>query len=343
MRLGGAALGIAAAAAGIWWALPDEAVHSPLWTQVVGWPVALLLRCDPVQRWIGAGRLDNRVWLRVFLGGLLFAATVAPTGVAFLFPVFGALVASVHLQWSGARAWRPCAAMTVVVSTALQVLAQTGSLPTPLPRTLDLVCAVITTLLSLLVIGNVAVLAAQREAGDAALDAERRSRHDALLHAATHDALTGQLNRAGLQEHVAGHLGTGEGAGNPLAVVYVDLDDFKPVNDRHGHAAGDLLLRLSADRLAGVLRPQDRLARLGGDEFVVVLADDDPDLVRSVADRVGAVLRAPFELEGTVVRVSASTGTAIADTPGTDLDDLLRRADAAMYAAKAARHRPTGP
>ncbi|WP_432570201.1 diguanylate cyclase domain-containing protein [Kineococcus sp. SYSU DK005] len=368
-RLAGAAVGIAALAALVWWALPDTAVHSPLWTQVIGWPAALLLRCDPVQRWIGSGRLENRVWLRVFLAGALFAATIAPTGVAFLFPVFAALVASVHLQWSGARAWRPCAAMTLTLSAALQVPVQAGWLPAPLSAPLELVAAVITTLLSLLVIGNIAVLAAQREAGSAALEAERRTRHDQLLHAATHDALTGQLNRAGLQEHFtqrlggalpstaglpgAGPSGTwwdgsssqesragfGIDAGSAIAVVYIDLDDFKPVNDRYGHAAGDELLRLAAQRLAGLLRPQDRLARLGGDEFVAVLATGEPDVVHAVATRAAGALQEPFDLGGTVVRISASIGTALSGEPGTDLDELLRRADAAMYAAKTARRR----
>ncbi|WP_432501132.1 hypothetical protein [Kineococcus arenarius] len=86
-RLAWAAVGIAVLALVVQQALPGEAVHAPLWTQVVGWPAALLLRCDPVHRWIGCGRLDNRV--RVLSAGVLFAATIAPTGVAFLFPVFG--------------------------------------------------------------------------------------------------------------------------------------------------------------------------------------------------------------------------------------------------------------
>jgi diguanylate cyclase (GGDEF)-like protein len=346
LRLAGAAVASAALSGLVWWALPDEAVYSPWWTQVFGWPAALLVRCDPVQRWIGGGRLDNRLWLRLTVAGTLFAATVATTGVSFLFPVFAALVASVHLQWSGARAWRPCAVMTLVLSVALQVAVQVGWSPSHLPRSLDLVAAVITLALCLLLIGNIAVLAAQREAESAALDVERRSRHDALQHTATHDALTGRLNRAGLQEHFTRHLDDADLGGDAaavgaVAVVFVDLDHFKPVNDRHGHAAGDLLLRLAADRMAALLRPGDGLARLGGDEFVVVLATGDAAVVAEVAARTGAALRAPFDLDGTVVRVSASIGTALSVAP-TTLDDLLRRADAAMYAAKAhRRHDPT--
>ncbi|GAA0291577.1 diguanylate cyclase domain-containing protein [Kineococcus aurantiacus] len=343
--LAAAAAGIGALAGLVWWVLPDEAVLSPWWTQVFGWPAALLLRCDPVQRWIGGGRLDNRVWVRVLLASGVFGLTVAWTGVSFLFPVFTALVASVHLQWSGARAWRPCAVVTVLLSTTLQVLVQAGWLPTPLPPALDLVAFVITLLLSLLLIGNVAVLAAQREAENAAADRERRARHDALLHAATHDPLTGQLNRAGLHEHFTRHVaGAGDhapadAAGDavgPVAVLYLDLDGFKPVNDRYGHAAGDRLLQLAAQRLAALLRPGDGLARLGGDEFVVVLATADPTAVQEVAARAEAALNSPFDLDGVVVRVSASTGTARSTGPVT-LDDLLRRADTAMYAAKASR------
>ena len=364
LRLAGAAVVSAALAGLTWWALPDAAVYSPWWTQVIGWPAILLVRTDPVQRWLGGGHLDNRLWLRLTIAGVLFAATIATTGVSFLFPVFAALVASVHLQWSGARAWRPCAVMTLVPSVALQVSVQIGWLPSHLPRSLDLVAAVITLVLSVSLIGNTALITAQREAQGAALDVERRSRHDALLHAATHDALTGRLNRTGLQEHFTQQLGnaalrgagpqeTGsrggdvavpEGVAPPVdavsavAVVYVDLDRFKPVNDRYGHAAGDLLLRLAADRMAGILRPGDGLARLGGDEFVVVLATGDAAVAAEVAARTDAALRAPYDLDGTVVSISASIGTAVSAEPAT-LDELLRRADAAMYAAKARRHR----
>ena len=342
LRLAGAAVAGAALAGLAWWALPDEAVYSPWWTQVIGWPAVLLVRSDPVQRRLGGGHLDNRLWLRLTIAGALFAATIATTGVSFLFPVFAALVAGVHLQWSGARAWRPCAVMALVPSVALQASVQIGWLPSHLPRSLDLVAAVITLVLSVALIGNTALITAQREAQGAALDVERRTRHDALLHAATHDALTGRLNRTGLQEHFTRHLGDAAvpevDTVSAVAVVYVDLDHFKPVNDRYGHAAGDLLLRLAADRMAGLLRPGDGLARLGGDEFVVLLATGDAAVVAEVAARAGAALRAPYDLDGTVVRVSASIGTAVSTEPAT-LDELLRRADAAMYAAKARHHR----
>ncbi|MEZ0166804.1 GGDEF domain-containing protein [Kineococcus sp. LSe6-4] len=330
-------MGAAALAGAIWWALPDEAVLAPWWTQVLGWPAALLVRVDPVQRWIGGGRLDNRVWLRITIAVVMFAATLAPTGVAFLFPVFAALAASVHLQWSGSRAWRPCVAMTLVVTATLQVLVQTGWLPTPLPRSLDLVATVVTVVLSLALIGNVALLAAQREAESAALELERRTRHDALLRAATHDSLTGRLNRAGLHEHFTGL------PADAAAVVFVDLDHFKPVNDRYGHAAGDLLLRSVADRLAALVRPGDGLGRLGGDEFVVLLATGDAAVVAEVAARAAAALRTPFDLEGVVVRISASVGTALSAEP-VPFEDLLRRADEAMYTEKVHhRHRVAPP
>ncbi|MEZ0494618.1 diguanylate cyclase domain-containing protein [Kineococcus sp. TBRC 1896] len=334
--LAGAVVGTAVLSGLVWWVLPEEAVLSPWWTQVLGWPVALLLRVDPVQRWIGGGRLDNRVWLRLTIAGAVFAATVAPTGMSFLFPAFAALTACVHLQWSGSRAWRPCVTMTLALSTALQVLVRTGWLPTALPWSLDLVATVITVVLSLLTIGNVALLTAQRETESAALDLERRSRHDALLHAATHDSLSGRLNRAGLQEHLT------RCRTDAVGVLYVDLDHFKPVNDRYGHAAGDLLLRLAADRLAALLRPEDGLGRLGGDEFVVLLATGDAAVVADVAARAATALRAPFDLDGTLVRVSASVGTALSLEPVT-FEDLLRRADAAMYAEKVHHRRRVAP
>ncbi|WP_432533089.1 GGDEF domain-containing protein [Kineococcus arenarius] len=164
-----------------------------------------------------------------------------------------------------------------------------------------------------------------------------------------------------MEEHFTRRLGgaspsgTGPGSGGPdgravgsevdalraVTVVYIDLDRFKPVNDQHGHAAGDRLLRLAAQRLAGLLRPGDRLARLGEDEFVAVLATADPAVVHAVATRAAGALQDPFDLGQVAVRISASIGTAVSAEP-TSLDELLRRADAAMYAAKAVMSQDIG-
>ena len=148
---------------------------------------------------------------------------------------------------------------------------------------------------------------------------------------ATTDELTGLANQRGLLE-VARELPTGRRAAAPdLAVVYVDVDDLKSVNDAHGHAAGDTLIRAVADVLRTAFRPQDTIARVGGDEFAVLLASASAPLARSLVDRVHEHLAE--------AGISASIGTATAPSrnPEMDLPDLLQQADAAMYAAKSAR------
>ncbi|WP_328291445.1 hypothetical protein OG218_01550 [Kineococcus sp. NBC_00420] len=111
--------------------LPTGAIISPLWTQAVGWPLAFLLRSEPVQRLLGGGRLDNRVWLRVFLGCSACTLAVAPTGMSFLVPIFAAVTACAHLQWSGSRAWRPSMVIITVATATVQGLIVLGWQRTP--------------------------------------------------------------------------------------------------------------------------------------------------------------------------------------------------------------------
>jgi diguanylate cyclase (GGDEF)-like protein len=121
-----------------------------------------------------------------------------------------------------------------------------------------------------------------------------------------------------------------------MAVLIVDLDDFKAVNDRHGHAAGDEVLVTSAERMKQLLRESDVIARFGGDEFVIVLAQvDDTEAAREVASRVVDSLRQPVPLSGGgTANIGASVGFAMCCAGGETFDDLLRKADAALYAAK---------
>ena len=120
-----------------------------------------------------------------------------------------------------------------------------------------------------------------------------------------------------------------------LAVLYVDLDHFKEINDALGHKTGDLLLRKAAGRLTRCLREMDTLARMGGDEFVVLLPDifsaADAD---SVAQKILAALRRPFDLEGEQRLVTASVGVAFFPKDGSNVEALLEKADAALYRAK---------
>jgi diguanylate cyclase (GGDEF)-like protein len=157
-----------------------------------------------------------------------------------------------------------------------------------------------------------------------------------LHHQASHDPLTGLANRSLFTQVVASRLESRDPNGTVPIVLFVDLDDFKLVNDSLGHAAGDALLVAVGDRLGSVLRSSDMAARLGGDEFAVLLRDT-PDMKASmrVANRLTAAMGSFFEIEGRDVNVRASVGVA-AGRPGVDTaGDLLRNADVAMYSAKA--------
>jgi diguanylate cyclase (GGDEF)-like protein len=157
-----------------------------------------------------------------------------------------------------------------------------------------------------------------------------------LRHQALHDPLTGLPNRTLFLDRVRHAVDTAGRSRIWPAVLYMDLDGFKPVNDTFGHAAGDVLLRTVADRLRGCLRPADTAARLGGDEFVLLLNGPIDRLgVARIVERVRAQLDVPVLLgDGVVTTVGASIGIAIGDAGTPDADTLVRNADIAMYTAK---------
>lgn len=155
---------------------------------------------------------------------------------------------------------------------------------------------------------------------------------DELRHQAAHDPLTGLANRAGFSRRMAAALDADE---DELALLFVDLNGFKQINDAYGHEAGDELLRAAAGRLGRVIREGDSVARLGGDEFAIILAGiSADDEVSAVARRVREVLARPFAIAGNVVTISGSVGEARFPAHGRDVDALLRHADAAMYREK---------
>jgi diguanylate cyclase (GGDEF)-like protein len=156
-----------------------------------------------------------------------------------------------------------------------------------------------------------------------------------LNHRASTDSLTGLANRSAFADRLQAALATEERRSGTLAVLFIDLDDFKDVNDSLGHGAGDELLRVTAHRLDQTIRPGDLVARLGGDEFAVLLDGiPDADSAFAVAERVVAALRVPAEIGDGRVHVGASVGMAMRREHST-LDALMRDADVAMYAAKA--------
>ncbi|HEY3142681.1 MAG TPA: GGDEF domain-containing protein [Acidimicrobiales bacterium] len=169
-----------------------------------------------------------------------------------------------------------------------------------------------------------------------------------LAHRAQHDPLTGLPNRALFSERLLGAMERHRVYGRPYALLLVDLDDFKLINDSLGHAAGDWLLHAVAERLRNCVRSDDTVARLGGDEFAVVIegVNEAPAII---GDRIVSALRHPFEIDGRLLALSGSVGVV---EPGRDevditADALLQRADGAMYAGKrrgkgiAVRYDPT--
>jgi diguanylate cyclase (GGDEF)-like protein len=155
-----------------------------------------------------------------------------------------------------------------------------------------------------------------------------------MRHQAHHDALTGLPNRTQLLEHASALLNT-ETAPRRIAVLMVDLDRFKEINDVLGHAAGDRLLAHIGPQMAKAVRGGDIFARLGGDEFAAVLTEANASVAIDVAQRLLAMLDEPVEVDGVRFSVDASIGIAVADTSdGDDVSALLRQADIAMYTAK---------
>ena len=157
-----------------------------------------------------------------------------------------------------------------------------------------------------------------------------------LRHQAFHDALTSLPNRVLFTERVAASIDRLRRAGEQAGptVLFLDLDDFKVVNDTWGHAAGDELLIHAAERLRRTVRPSDTPARLGGDEFGVLLDDDEPSSGQAAAERISLAFLEPFTVAGHTLTVRPSIGIAIAE-PGMSTEQLLRNADVAMYTAKA--------
>lgn len=164
---------------------------------------------------------------------------------------------------------------------------------------------------------------------------ERRHMQARLQYLALHDPLTGLPNRALFFDHLQTALARARRNGSRIAVLYLDLDRFKQVNDHHGHAAGDQMLREVACRLSGCIRESDVVGRLGGDEFVILLdgikAADCADIV---GGKVVAALTAPCEFAGQSLPIMPSIGAAVYPEDGDSADELIQHADRAMYRSK---------
>ncbi len=175
-----------------------------------------------------------------------------------------------------------------------------------------------------------------KEAGLNAALAERDAFAARLRELAFSDSLTGLANRNQFQEQLGLALARARRHGTRVVVMLLDLDDFKPINDKFGHAAGDAVLQEVARRLTGSVREIDTVARIGGDDFAVLMDQPLPDAVEAVAERIVAAVREPCEIDGVPMAVGVSVGMAYAGSGEYDAEQLLSDADAAMYVAKSA-------
>ncbi|MFU8839226.1 MAG: putative bifunctional diguanylate cyclase/phosphodiesterase [Nitriliruptoraceae bacterium] len=164
---------------------------------------------------------------------------------------------------------------------------------------------------------------------------ERQGVQEQLRRAAVHDPLTGLPNRRLILDRLAQGLARSARDGGPVAVMFVDLDDFKRVNDDRGHQVGDEVLVAVARRLEGMVRDSDTVGRFAGDEFVLLCETSDDDAAAALAQRVLAALVQPFPAEGRPVRIGASIGLTVPASGSSDPEEVLKQADDAMYLAKA--------
>jgi diguanylate cyclase (GGDEF)-like protein len=296
----------------------------------------------------GAGPLEPAV-LRVlaiclFIGGLspaLLRTTadhpeLAPPQLTDPF-IAVVVVCACLKQWKATTAGRPASTvkrrtrphtllpyLAVAATDALLLVGITQ--PDDARRAVVGVCAVVVTALVL-----ARQVAAMRE--NEALLAQLQEQREKLRHRVTHDPLTRLANRDLLQERTQRELARAQRQSD-VAVLLIDLDDFKAVNDTLGHAIGDQLLIAVAQRLRACVRPSDTVARLGGDEFAVLVADAGPQHLVGIVERILASFASPIAVETHLLLVRASVGVATAEAAD-QTGELLRNADIAMYAAKA--------
>ncbi len=164
---------------------------------------------------------------------------------------------------------------------------------------------------------------------------DRKRVEERVQYLALHDALTGLANRVLFFDRLNSAITAAHRKGGVFALLYLDLDDFKPINDTYGHEAGDLALRSVAERLRDCVRESDTVARLGGDEFIMLVNDTFDEVAAvTVAEKAMTALTRPLPIEGCTHLLGGSIGIALYPRHGEDADSLMRHADAAMYAAK---------
>jgi diguanylate cyclase (GGDEF)-like protein len=163
----------------------------------------------------------------------------------------------------------------------------------------------------------------------------RKRAESQLTHRALHDPLTSLPNRALFLDRLGMAIDRSRRLGTTVAVLFMDIDNFKLINDSFGHATGDQMLCVLGDRLRGMLRPADTIARFGGDEFALLFEDlGGQHDVTLMAERIGRAARVPVRLDDSEASITVSIGIAVVDDPSVDADTVMHEADTAMYRAK---------
>ena len=298
---------------------------------------------------LGIAMLNWSPWL-VAVAGVL-AAAIFTIDIRVPFGDAGGLpyIALVCLGWWHPRRWVIFLFAAVASVLILTAFLATGTEPinvlTISNRLLALIALwVFAALLAMARSAEAALLQANDRLENQVLErtreleleiAERRQAAAVITHMANHDSLTGLPIRPLFMDRLSQALASARRSGHDVAVLFIDLDSFKSVNDSFGHEAGDQLLKEAARRLLACVRETDTVARHGGDEFTVVLTEvADPNAVTTITRKMIDALAQPFALNTNEAFIGASIGIALRSTDGDQPETLLERADAAMYVAK---------
>ncbi|MEK6376101.1 MAG: EAL domain-containing protein [Acidobacteriota bacterium] len=314
---------------------------------------------------------ENLPWSRLTLGAILMGLGIASmhyTGMAamrmiplihyipslFILSILIAIVASgaalwiaFHLRRPGSRVHRYRAAAGVVMGFAIVGMHYTGMAAAQF--SLGSICGaakagvntgwlallvIIVTMAILAITLTISVLDMRLESRTSKLAVSLAEANEELTYLALHDNLTKLPNRALLEERLKHAIGGADREKRQFALMFLDLDGFKAVNDAYGHTVGDLLLVEAAKRIGPRIRVQDTISRVGGDEFVFLASVGEPTDAATLAEKLLRIIREPFHIAGHELRMSVSIGIAMYPGNGSNQHELLTNADAAMYHAK---------
>jgi diguanylate cyclase (GGDEF)-like protein len=313
------------AIAGVWWLQRAGLIGDVSLVVLVPLLVGTgLLNAGCFLAWRQDPRSPLRLHARLACSALTTAAVVYAAGWGSMLVIAFALGTAEVLRTAGAPSWRPGLAWNLAAIAAGELAVQYKVVPTNVEVRLAHVAAVV---------GGACLILVTRVLGQASEAAERSQ--EQLRAQAAHDSLTGLKNRATFLDAAERACAMSARNHTTLAVIYVDLDHYKIINDSLGHASGDAVLIEAARRLTTCTRAGDLVARLGGDEFCILLERlDGREHVVEVGNRILTAIAAPWTVIAPNASLTASVGIAIGSGNTESVDELLRRADDAMYQAK---------